>query len=116
MPLFDARVHCRHGGKKPLSVSLEEVYRRRADGDDQVKPSLDKESVQIIDKRALLVLGETRGCERRLRNVEGLLRLLPQLFADDSCVFAPGRKIATEGMQKHDPLWLGGRLAGHREE
>ena len=115
-PLLHARVHGRDRWKKRLPMSLQEVCRRRTDRNDQIELSLGKECMQIIDERALFILRRTRGCERRLENVDGLLRLPSELLADGSCVFVPRRKVAAEGMQDQDPLRLSERVAGHGEK
>jgi len=103
-------------GKKPLRFRWK-VNRRRADGDDQVELSLDKESVQIIDKRTLLVpRRNARFCERRLEMSRGSFDAAPALSRMILAYSLHGAKSATEGMQKHDPLRLRERLARHREE
>ena len=88
-------------------MALDPAGRRVFVRDDEVELTLDKKGAQIVDEGALFILGETRGRERCLEDVKGLLRLLSQFFPDGFCVLVPRREVATKGIQKHDALWLG---------
>src|SRR6266852_4454870 len=97
-------------------MTLEETCRWSCDGYDQIEFAFGKKCAQIIDKRRLIVVGETRGCKRSLKNIDGLCRLAIQFLPDGSGVLIPRSEIAAEGVQEQDSPRLGERCAGHGEK